>query len=901
MSRKYNGDEFEDFLSSIGEELELSEKQQNYQMLHKFEETPIIREFITEATTDEELVEYIVENEDPIYEDLKSQISNLMKKIGAGIKRAFKQVFPFSIYSIGVGIGKGAKNLYGFFDAAGRIILNPILKSMTIDTEKKTLHGLMDSKKTGREWNLHISGFGMGNGAVVGMGKKKNDPNNIIFYYATSKNMPKPSQPLNAGKRLITNNKAIKKLFEAAGFEGGGFDLDDAIGDDMISVGADIESETMDEKEIENINKNLSNIASNVVGYKEYANMIKEAIENLEASQKGKPTQIAVYGDSGIGKTQIVEQMAKYSKANYFYVQLDKLDQSLLKGIGVLKSKKEKTETGGEEDKTYVEMAGSDLFPTDRDDDASGKEKKKDNVEQLADDMAEKYSDGDGVNIEYRGSKRWIIFFDEFNRAPEEATTIVMNILNTGAIVSAITKIHDEARDKLRLASTKGVMAKLPENSLIMLAMNTASQANVSGNIQQVGQLDVATVSRLATGVTLETNLKTFRNNFAMLPFWYEFKGGDREVVFPRLPNIVNNYMDSIYKEALQQTGDEEQAQRAPFNQLRSFGGGEAQAAMDPRSWTTAVADKIINKAKKQWDKMSDEEKQKYSSGAKKLQQQAEKIVKKLREQQKKDYENLLIADPSLDQLEKLFNKDLSGEEGWKNLLFSAYLNSPERQKSWANKIDVAGGFGDEAGKHIQNMIDTYSERLGTIIKPKDMLTGFIHHKQKNTSTYDKMVDKHFGEGGVGRSADIASQIREALTTFSGKSKIKTAQNILEYITEEKNYTLSTEAKKYIDKLEKEMKEGGDKKEINRLALMGSIQHIKDVFKEMYNTMPKETASETLGAIASEMRELSADNPFVKELHEHLKEWNPYRATTVEKTETMAKSEYGEKKSKEEE
>lgn len=874
---------FDTFFESLQEELTLAEKQENYKKLYR-EEVPILDEFITETTSDEEFVDYLVEADNSALAKIKQKISGLWSKIKDKLGKAFKEVFPYSIYTIGVGIGKSAKKLYGLFDGNGNVVVEPQLKTLKVNNNLKTISGNMTSQK-GINWNIHMSGFNLGNGSVVGIGEKEGSS---IFYFSSIKNMPKAPQALNAGKRTITSHKAIKKLFEAAGLEGGGFDLDDETGDDMIQVGQEIEDTTIDPAEIEKINKALESTASNVVGYKEYANLIKEKLDNIKFGQRGKPEQIQVYGDSGIGKTQIVEQMAKYSKANYFYIQLDKIDQSLLKGIAVLG--KEQAEEG--EEKDVVNMVGSNIFPSDRDNDAVQKEDKKGKVDQLADDLVEKYESGNGVQIEYRKQDKWIIFFDEFNRAPEEATTIAMNILNTGAIVSAITKVYDEARDKMRMAGSQGMLAKLPENSLIMQAMNTPTQENLQSSIQDVNGMDIATVSRMTTGVTLEANLKTFKNNFAMLPFWYEFKGGDKEVIFPRLPGIVTNYMDKIYKDTLDSGASEQQAQKAPFNKLRSFGGGEYESAMDPRAWTTAISDKMVKRAKSQWDKLSDEEKERFAPGAKKLKEQVGKIVKRLKDVQKSDYENLLIADASLDELERLYKKDIEKEDGWKNLLFSAFLNSPQRQMNWANSIDVAAGFGDKAAEEIDNMLDAQRERLESLMKPKDLVLGFINYKNQKSGAYENIKDKYFGSN-IGKANTIQNPISEVLKSLDASTKVKTANNILKYIIQDKNYKLSPAAQKAIDKVEKLQSEGGDKEEIKKNKVLAAIYHVRDTIKEMYEDMAD---SGQLNSVASVIGDMAKDSPFAKELHAFLKEWPEYRNATTEETETMAKEKYSKKK-----
>jgi len=878
---------FEGFFSSLSEELSLAEKQESYKQLYR-EESPLIDNFITEATTDEEFINYLIEANDSNLAKLKARISSLLSKIKNKVARAFKQIFPYSIYTIGVGIGRSAKKLYGLFDSNGNVVVNPVLKTLKVNDSLKTVQGSFTSKK-GINWDIHMSGFNLGKGSVVGIGQKKNA---TAFYFSTINKMPKSPQPLNAGKRTIIDSKAIKKLFEAAGLEGGGFDLDDEVGDEMIQVGQDIEDTTLDQAEIEKINKSLEQTASNVVGYKEYANLIKDKLDNIQFSQRGRPEQIQVYGDSGVGKTQIVEQMAKYTKANYFYVQLDKLDQSLLKGIGVISKKKEKVE-GEEREKDVINMVGSDMFPSDRDDDGDANDKKTNKVKDLADDLVEKYEKGDGVKIEYRRQNKWIIFFDEFNRAPEDATTIAMNILNTGAIVSAITKIYDEARDKMQMAGSEGMLAKLPENSLIMQAMNTPTQNNLQQSIQDVNDMDIATVSRMSTGVTLQTSLKTFKNNFAMLPFWFEFKGGEKEVVFPRLPGIVTGYMDKLYKDALEGGSSEKEAQQAPFNQLRSFGGGTYQSAMDPRAWTTAVSDKMIRQAKIQWNKLSQEQKEKFEPGAKKLQKQIGKIVNKLRDVQKSDYENLLIADASLDELERLYKKDIAKDDGWKNLLFASYLNSPQRQLKWVNNIDVAAGFGDAGSENIDNMVDAQQERLEAMMKPKDLVLGFLQYKDSKKGTYENIKDKYFGAN-IGKANTIQNPISEVLKSMSGNTKVKTANNILKYLLNDKNYKLSKAAQDQIDKAE-EAEKNEDKQAKKKHIVQAAIFHVRDTIKEMYKDMAD---SGQLCSVATAIGDLAREDPFAKELHGFLKEWKDYRACTTEATETMAKEDFAKKRAK---
>jgi len=482
-----------------------------------------------------------------LFNKMNNELSeNVLKDAFTWIKNKFIETFKF----FNVGVAKTVQGLYNLFDKDG----NKILKN---DAQRITA-----SKR----------------GDVIAI-KDKN------IYLQASSNPSIPSFGVKYGK-----NAAIFKVFGKIGspvsestytniknklYEYNQVDLDYELDTYDDDIGA--------EKQI----MAPIDITTSHVDYKKLEDALAGAIDNLSISKDN--TIISIVGDSGIGKTEIVKALAKDRGMNFFYVELGKIDKALITGMAVVDRELE----GSGESKKFknsinMTMASS-IFPS--------------NADQT-EYIKKAYNEGAiAIDVNNSSSSKWIIFLDEFNRAPAKVTSIIMNMFIDGQITAAIKSVYDPVTKKHVNVSSSGSI-KLPENSLYVVGQNESQEdgENIGSAIHEIEDLDIATTSRLLQTFILKSDVESWHDNYGSTPTSASFEN-DEELkdvpIYPVVPRIFMNIikeLDEKYKSA----GG---AFKIPYaNSVNNL------ASMDPRRWSN-ISKAYYKKAWAMWRVFSKEKK----------------------------------------------------------------------------------------------------------------------------------------------------------------------------------------------------------------------------------------------------------------------------------------------------
>ena len=239
-----------------------------------------------------------------------------------------------------------------------------------------------------------------------------------------------------------------------------------------------------------------------------------------------------IFGMTGVGKTEIISQIAKEENCVYHKLELQKVPVEILQGFPYLKNVA--SENG---EKTVAKLAPSTILPPPDDD------------------------------------RVWILHFDEFNKADPEKMAAVMNLIITGELGGSAD--YDEVLKK-------SVKYKLPRKTVIIGSGNTKEQKNVE-NLNIVSSMDNATSERWHRTVLLPYNAESWIENYALKPF--DFFG---HKLSTRIPAIILNF---VLNKALD-TGKSD----APFIipvVSGSESGLEIERTTSPRAWTL-VADRML-------------------------------------------------------------------------------------------------------------------------------------------------------------------------------------------------------------------------------------------------------------------------------------------------------------------
>lgn len=435
-----------------------------------------------------------------------------------------------------------------------------------------------------------------------------------------------------------------------------------------------------DEDDYEEELSGLLDFTTSHVDYKGLEDVLDELIEGLHASTDENAV-ISIVGDSGIGKTEIVKALAQEKQMNFFYVELGKIDKSLIKGIPAITDELRldpKNPEGPKKTHQQIDLLMAEkLFPQ---------------IKKMV---------GNGMDVEDNGSDKWIIFLDEFNRAETSVTSVIMNLFLDGMITAAIKSEIDE-EGRLINTSESGAIS-LPTNSLYVLGMNESQEkmanTEIAGLMQETHNLDTATTSRIARSFILNATAEAWSDNYATLPRNTKYKeskiddNGKKDpktkipisvVVYPQVPKILQLYIREL---------DGKNSEKGGVFNMVYANSADNFAKMDPRRWS-AISSEFYRLAWIDWEKLSDE--RKYSKFNLKQASVLFKSMKSSRESM--DARKTKTSNSSKRRMDKIITglkKEANDVETQKRLAFSAWATArlPIAQKL-LNKTLISSMFG---------------------------------------------------------------------------------------------------------------------------------------------------------------------------------------------------------------
>ncbi len=271
----------------------------------------------------------------------------------------------------------------------------------------------------------------------------------------------------------------------------------------------------------------IGNVPSSVMNYEQFTSEIRELITYTKNEQfvDGHYYSFFVYGDTGVGKSQIIEQLAKEEDCVFHKLEIQKVPIEILQGFPYLTDVK--TETG---QMKVAKLAPSTILPPSND------------------------------------NRTWILFLDEFNKADVDKMAAVMNLVLTGEIGGSAD--YDETKGK-------SVKYKLPRKTIIIGAGNTKEQKNVE-NLNVVSSMDTATSERWHRSGYLPYNAESWLQSFALNE--YDFFGQKLDT---RVPGIIINFiLDKVLE-----NGNQADPFLIPII-AGSEEGIESERTTSPRAWT---------------------------------------------------------------------------------------------------------------------------------------------------------------------------------------------------------------------------------------------------------------------------------------------------------------------------
>ena len=655
------------------------------------------------------------------------------------------------------------------------------------------------------------------------------------------------------------------------------------------------------------------------VDYKGFIEAVDDTLKKAKYAPASLPLLIAVYGDSGVGKTQIIQKTAQEQEYNFFYMELGKVDKSLITGIPYIT--REYDEEGGQE-QTGIKLAGAQgVFPS---------------IKKMYDSIPSGKKDH-----KFRGADRnWIVFFDEFNRAKTEVTSVIMNLLITGKLTTAIQMEYDEETG--RLAPPKGgegVIAEFPGTPIIFLGMNEETQANVEDAFQKVHDLDIATVSRLVTVYKLVPTVPGWEENYAALPGQQEFHDGTEHILYPRVPVAILSYLESQVLNAREEGRPD--AEAAPFNLIRRAGGRSASAT-DPRIWAS-IGDKYYQNAYQEWTNLPDDKK--YSDDVLSLAGQYLNDLQRQIADTEAEGPATLASGRAIRQMKKAYDTltEMPEEEALKKLAFTAWANSDwSRIARFLNTQDIASSFGigrgsaegalagggektgaEEVTDMHRDLVNHVIETRSRFIDPTQLFLNYLSvEKSPNSNLAKKIRSSYFVKEGdeyipkfdtyelgenfglflAGLGIGNEKQVMDiGNTQINGNVKI--AIDILDAMGVKGNnptsadVQLSDKAGKYATKI-KNAKSGEEKAEaIIKYALAQIIENLAKMFEDFARS--SSDVMDSINSVLSRFRSsgfnvntgnVYFDTPFAQLIQDHLKADERFRNVVSGKTKSMSKA-----------
>jgi len=264
---------------------------------------------------------------------------------------------------------------------------------------------------------------------------------------------------------------------------------------------------------------------------------------------------IFIFGPTGVGKTEIIANIAQSEGCVYHKLELQKVPIEILQGFPYLKE----IELGNGKS-TVAKLAPSTILPPTNDE------------------------------------RVWILHFDEFNKADADKMAAVMNLVTTGELGGSADYDEEEK---------KSVKYKLPRRTIIIGSGNPKEQDNVE-NLNIVNSMDNATSERWHRTLTLPYNADSWIESFAIK----SFKVFDH-VLSSRVPPIILNFI----LDKTMDDGKKDAAFTIPII-AGSEEGLEIERTTSPRSWTL-VGDRMIVDGYYRFKNLSKKELTKYLTAAK--------------------------------------------------------------------------------------------------------------------------------------------------------------------------------------------------------------------------------------------------------------------------------------------
>lgn len=271
----------------------------------------------------------------------------------------------------------------------------------------------------------------------------------------------------------------------------------------------------------------VGNVPSTTLNYETFQKEVRQLINFTKNEQFFGDLyhSFFVFGDTGVGKTQIIEQIAKEEDCVYHKLEIQKVPIEILQGFPYLTEVE--TENG---EMKVAKLAPSTILPPSNDD------------------------------------RTWVLHLDEFNKADPDKMSAVMNLVYTGEIGGSAD--YDEKKGK-------SVKYKLPRKTVVIGSGNNKEQQNVE-NLNVVSSMDTATSERWHRTGYLPYNAESWLNSFALRE--HNFFGHKLDT---RIPGILINFvLDKVLE-----NGNQADPFLIPIV-AGSQDGMESERTTSPRAWT---------------------------------------------------------------------------------------------------------------------------------------------------------------------------------------------------------------------------------------------------------------------------------------------------------------------------
>lgn len=444
------------------------------------------------------------------------------------------------------------------------------------------------------------------------------------------------------------------------------------------------------------------------VHYGHFTKMLNELMEKVKSGKVmkgGMIKNIAIYAPTGWGKSMIIKQAAEKQGFHYFPLELQKVALEVVQGFPYLKKVFDDPENASKEErlqlaKTIVKLAPSEYLPP----------------------------SGDVDN--------WLLFFDEFNRADSEKMAAVMNLLLSGELGGASEVIRKKGKIE------KIERYHLPKKIVIVLAMNTGQQKGVYEAVNEINNLDIATLERIQEVVFGQYHAASWVKSFASKKFIADFEGGESLPLTSRIPGIILNYISKLTQKKSEDA--DVTAMEAPFLlpvEVAGGKGGGGARTMSPRAWTM-VADHMIESGFVNFSKLNDEEKNK-------LRPRAEEIMKEM-----------VKGEEAINEK----GKEVKLPKDIDDYLFAAYMEKSQTQVALMSL--QASHFGDDGVSVVYDIIREFKKELKRGVSHYDILFNY--------KAVRPLVVKNFTNLGFGTIPRFLAQLLYALEQFKNSSEVET-------------------------------------------------------------------------------------------------------------------------------